>query len=105
MRRGAAAVLLILLLGPALAAQTRPPAEIPAALRDKLSGYLRVRGLPPEDYVASKFRDHDIVFIGEHHFIKHDVELIRSLIPVLYRNGVMDLGVELNIRICFFRAS
>jgi uncharacterized iron-regulated protein len=94
MRRWAAAVLLILLLGSALAAQTRPPAEVPAALRDKLAGYLRASGLPPEAYVAAKFRDHDIVFIGEHHFIKHDVELIRSLIPVLYRNGVMDLGIE-----------
>ena len=94
MRRWAAAVFLILLLRPGLAAQTRPPAEVPAALKDKLAGYLRARSLSPEDYVAAKFRDHDIVFIGEHHFIKHDVELIRSLIPVLYRNGVMNLGIE-----------
>ncbi|NTV81019.1 MAG: hypothetical protein HGA24_06315, partial [Candidatus Aminicenantes bacterium] len=56
--------------------------------------YLRDKGLPPEEYSASKFRDHDIVFIGEHHFIKHDAELVRSLIPVLYRNGVTDLGIE-----------
>lgn len=72
----------------------RPPAKLAADVRDKLAGYLEEKGLPPEEYVASKFEDHDIVFLGEHHFVKHDVELVMALIPVLYRRGVTDLGIE-----------
>jgi hypothetical protein len=89
-----ALVLVVAFLAAALPGAKRPPAEIPAPLKDKLTAYLREKGLAPEDYVASKFRDHDIVFIGEHHFIKHDAELIRALIPVLYKVGVTDLGIE-----------
>lgn len=97
MRRGIALAALILVFGAGTGGaggQKRPPAEISGDLRNKLVGYLREKGLPPEEYVAAKFEDHDIVFIGEHHFIKHDVELIRALVPVLYRRGVMDLGIE-----------
>ena len=74
--------------------EKRPPADISSELRATLSAYLREKGLPPEEYVASKFDDHDIVFVGEHHFIKHDVELVQALIPAIYRRGVTDLGIE-----------
>jgi hypothetical protein len=87
-------VLLAVLLVSALHGQKRPPAEVPDGLKQELTGYLHAQGTAPEDYVAAKFKDHDIVFIGEHHFIKHDVEFVRSLIPVLYRIGVRDLGIE-----------
>ncbi len=87
-------VLPVLKAEPALPGEKRPPREVPEAQRAKLAAYLRDKALAPEDYVASKFRDHDIVFIGEHHFVKHDVELIRDLIPVIYRRGVTDLGIE-----------
>jgi hypothetical protein len=78
----------------ARAPEKRPPAEISPGLRDKLARYLDAKGLAPEEYVASKFADHDIVFLGEHHFIRHDAELVQALIPVLYRRGVTDLGIE-----------
>lgn len=48
----------------------------------------------PEDYVISCFEDHDIVFLGEYHRIKHDVELIHNLIPKLYEHGIYNLGIE-----------
>jgi hypothetical protein len=86
--------LLALLTGLVSSGQKRPPADISSELRAALTGYLREKGLPPEEYVAAKFEDHDIVFLGEHHFVKHDVELVRALIPVLYRRGVTDLGIE-----------
>ncbi|GAB4375284.1 MAG: hypothetical protein Kow0042_20590 [Calditrichia bacterium] len=44
--------------------------------------------------MISKFADHDIVFLGEYHRIKHDVELVQQLIPALYRAGVFNLGIE-----------
>jgi hypothetical protein len=40
--------------------------------------YLQNHWKSPEEYVISKFKDHDYVFIGEYHRIKHDVELIDS---------------------------
>src|SRR5574341_506304 len=60
----------------------------------KLIAYLTSHRQSPENYVVSKFRDHDIVFIGEYHRIKHDVELIHRLIPRLYKAGVYNLGIE-----------
>jgi hypothetical protein len=84
--------------GPALIPQKRPLPEVPAALKSRLAGYLREQGMTPEAYVIDKFRDHDIVILGEHHFIKHDVELVQALIPRLYEAGVRDLGIEFGCR-------
>lgn len=61
---------------------------------DKLAKYLKSHWKSPENYVISKFADHDIVFIGEYHRIKHDVELIHKLIPRLYKAGIYNLGIE-----------
>ena len=60
----------------------------------KLVAYLKSHWKSPEDYVVEKFSDHDIVFIGEYHRIRHDVELIHNLIPRLYKAGVYNLGIE-----------
>ena len=62
--------------------------------RRELLGYLRQNYKTPEDYVLSKFRDHQIVFIGELHRIRHDPELIQRLIPRLYKAGIYNLGIE-----------
>jgi len=50
--------------------------------------------LSPENYIISKFKDHDYVFVGEFHRIKHDLELIKNTIPKLHENGVYNLGFE-----------
>jgi hypothetical protein len=60
----------------------------------KLAEYLIENYRTPEDYVISCFENHDIVFLGEYHRIKHDVELIHNLIPRLYEHGVHNLGIE-----------
>ncbi|HMA54152.1 MAG TPA: hypothetical protein VKT17_06795, partial [Acidobacteriota bacterium] len=85
---------LLFALGAAPIPQGRSLPDVPAALKDKLTVYLETEGRSPEDYVLSKFRDHDIVLLGEHHFIKHDVEFVQSLLPFLYENGIRDLGIE-----------
>ena len=59
-----------------------------------LAGYLKANWKTPEDYVIEKFENHDYVFIGEYHRIKHDVDLILNLIPKLYENGIYYLGIE-----------
>ncbi|NIM91425.1 MAG: hypothetical protein GTO17_10815 [Candidatus Aminicenantes bacterium] len=82
----------ILLLG--LTLPKKPMREIAQEEKQELVQYLKSQGMTPEDYVVSKFQDYDIVFIGEHHHIKHDVELIHNLIPHLYKSGVYNLGIE-----------
>jgi len=63
-------------------------------LRNELLGYLKQNYRTPEDYVLSKFKDHQIVFIGELHRVKHNPELIQRLIPRLYQAGIYNLGIE-----------
>lgn len=61
---------------------------------DKLSRYLIDNYLSPEDYILKEFNHHQIIFIGEFHRIKCDVELIQNLIPLLYKNGIYILAIE-----------
>ena len=61
---------------------------------DQYGQYLREHYLSPEDFLVECFKNHDIVFVGEHHYIKHDVELIQNVIPKLYQAGVYNLGIE-----------
>lgn len=62
--------------------------------KDELKEYVRSHYMSPEDYVIGKFRDHAVVFLGENHRYKHDVELVQHLIPRLYENGIFTLATE-----------
>ena len=57
--------------------------------------YLQHKGLSPREYVLSKLLDHRIVIVGEHHWLKHDVNLILELIPNIRSRGGTALGVEM----------
>lgn len=72
----------------------KPMKEISPEEEQELVQYLKAHWKSPEDYVVEKFSNYDIVFIGEYHLIKHDVELIHNLIPRLYKAGIYNLGVE-----------
>lgn len=65
--------------------------------KEDLLSYIQNHWKTPEEYVISKFKDHDYVFIGEYHRIKHDVVLISNLIPLLYKNHVYNLAIEFGI--------
>lgn len=56
--------------------------------------YLDKNRKNPNDYVIDKFKTHDIIFVGENHYIKEQVEFIKNLIPELYKNGIYNLGTE-----------
>jgi len=86
--------LISLFMGITVSPQKQPIDDLTEEVKKGLIGYLRTHWMTPEDYVISKFETHDIVLIGEHHFIKHDVEFIQGLIPILYENGIMNLGIE-----------
>ena len=62
--------------------------------KNELVNYLNTNWATPDDYVIKKFENHDYVFIGEYHRIKHDVDLILKLIPKLYENGIHNLAIE-----------
>ena len=68
--------------------------NIEKELKQKLIQYLKSHWKSPEDYIISKFKDYEIIFIGEAHKVKHDVQLIHNLIPRLYEIGVYNLGIE-----------
>jgi hypothetical protein len=63
-------------------------------VKEQLEAYVRSHYMTPEDYVLSKFKDHDVVFLGEHHYFKHDPELVQRLIPRLYQSGIFTLAME-----------
>lgn len=74
--------------------QKKEMLQISPEEKEELVNYLKTHGKSPEDYVVEKFKDYDLVFIGEFHRIKHDLELIHDLIPRLYQAGVYNLGIE-----------
>ena len=43
-----------------------------------LAAHLKSHWKTPEDYVISKFKKYNIVFLGEFHRITHDVELVQG---------------------------
>jgi len=71
-----------------------PVPKISAELQAELSSYLETNWQSPQDYVLGKFVNHDVVFLGEHHRVRHDVEFVQRLIPALYQAGVFNLCIE-----------
>lgn len=79
-------------------AEPSAPPPIDPALQSKLAGWLEAEGETPERYVVGLFSDHDVVFLGEQHRVKHDVLLVQSLIEPLYEAGVRVLATEFGRR-------
>jgi hypothetical protein len=71
-----------------------PLPKLEKETEEALIQYIEENYRTPEEYIISKFEDHSIVFVGEFHRIKHDVELIHRLIPLLYQSGIYNLGIE-----------
>lgn len=99
----ASALLVAVGLGLALAVAgcSREPGQegVDPEVVARLKAYAEAHGMPPADYVVSKFNDHDVVFLGEVHRVKHDVDLVRDLIPHLYTQGIYYLGTEFGRRV------
>ncbi len=78
--------------------QPQDPPSIEPALESELAAWLDVEGETPEDYVVGLFSDHDVVFLGEQHRVKHDVLLVQSLVKPLYEADVRILATEFGRR-------
>jgi hypothetical protein len=61
---------------------------------DKSIQYLSNNKMSPQEYIASKFAAKDIILLSEEHRVKENLELVKSLIPILYKNGVYAIGME-----------
>lgn len=59
---------------------------------------METQGQPPVDYVVDLFEDHDVVFLGEQHRVKHDPLLVQSLLEPLHEAGVNVLATEFGRR-------
>ena len=79
-------------LGLALLAILAAPVS---AVESLFTDYLRANSQHPTDYVLSKLEAHRVVLLGEHHWIRHDVELVLSVIPRLRENGIFTLAFEI----------
>jgi hypothetical protein len=64
----------------ALASGCRSGPPSPSAL----SRYWESHPSEPRDYLVGKFSKYDWVFLGEYHRVKHDLDLVASLIPALH---------------------
>lgn len=72
-------------------AEVGVPASTQAA-----AGYLAAHFQTPEDYIASKFKDHDLIFLGEAvHGSKQNLLFLQKVIPRLYKAGVYNIGFEM----------
>ncbi len=89
---GAAALLLI-----PFGRRGRSVHPLPDAKQSQLAplvSYIEENYKTPTDYVVTTFANHNIVFLGEYGKIRQNVELVQRLIPLLYKQGVRNLGIE-----------
>lgn len=56
--------------------------------------YLEKNWKTPEEYILDKFKLYDVVFLSEDHATKHNLDLCRNLVPMLYKAGIYNLGME-----------
>lgn len=71
-----------------------PLAHLTKQQRSEMVSCLNESGLPPDKYIISKFRQADVVFLGERHRLRQDPLFVQQLLPVLYKNGITLLGFE-----------
>lgn len=67
-------------------------------MQSEVKNYLLSRGKAPLDYVLGKLEDHDIVLLGEMHYIRQQVEFYHRLIPLLPEHGITLFATEFGRR-------
>lgn len=79
-------------------AELQAPPPIDRGLQSKLGTWPEEEGKTPVRYVVGLFSDHDVVFLGELHRVRHDALLVQSLISKVYEAGVRVLATEFSRR-------
>src|SRR5690242_9419750 len=80
----------------AVVAVSQETPTITDVLRKECVDYLVAHHQSPDDYVLSKFKDHDLVFLGEAaHGVRQNLLFLHKLIPQLYKAGIRNIGYEM----------
>ena len=77
--------------------ETQPPNSdhLSSVDTSQLMGYWQSNQLSPLEYLTQKFRQERWVIVGEFHRVRHDVQLIASLVPRLHETtDVRHLALE-----------
>jgi hypothetical protein len=69
------------------------------ALKDDLKTFVRDNHVIPEQFVLDAFVEHDVVFLGEWHYVRQNPTMVRKLLPLLHQRGVDILCLEFARRV------
>src|SRR5713101_3800658 len=91
--------IVLLVISPLGQSQVQPDAN---RRTSSLSGesaqkYIADHHESPKDYVVRQFANHDIIFLGEMHGVRQNLEFLQELLPRLYAAGVYNLGYEFSV--------
>ena len=70
------------------------PAPLAAEAINALRAHLETHWQTPEAYIVSAFQTRDVVLLAEDHAIRHNLQLVHRLIPLLHQAGVTNLCME-----------
>jgi len=93
-------LLVLLLSSPGVLAQREVYAnakmadQLSPGLIESVGRYITAEQESPEEYLVRQFANHDIIFLGEMHGVRQNLEFLQRLIPRLYAAGVYNLGYE-----------
>lgn len=62
-------------------------------VQDEARLFIEKEGRKPSDYLISKFNKANVVLLAEDHAVKENLNFVKSLIPILYKNNIT-LGME-----------
>jgi len=63
-------------------------------INQSMVDFLNDKGMEPKEYIIHSFESNDVIFLGESHLVKQNLEFVQSIIPELYKNGIYNLGME-----------
>lgn len=89
-----AAILIVLSVGAFCGTKAKNDSTFNGNETKEAINYLNENWKTPEKYILDKFESYDIIFLSEDHATKHNLDLCRNLIPMLYEAGVCTLGME-----------
>lgn len=75
------------------------PPSINSALKDDLKTFVKDNHIIPEQYLLDLFVDHDVVFLGEWHYVRQNPIMVRKLLPLLHQRGIDILCLEFARRV------
>jgi hypothetical protein len=94
--------IVLLVIGALGRAQVQPDANgrmsnLSRDLVENVQKYIADHHESPEDYLVRQFAIHDIIFLGEMHGVRQNLEFLQHLLPRLHAAGVYNLGYEFSI--------